>query len=334
MRIFTLLWFLAFGNVLIIDDNDRAIVYSPPDSWSFGPDCASCTSRPDKTHTHSNGWHDNSQFNDSLNAEIMSASLSFSGTAVSVVGLLDHFQNIPTNLAFFIDDKPVEPSFSLPNNSTGLFTAGTYKITIQNGPSGKSFVLLDYIETSDDSSSGFQSLSATNDISLTSPSATKPFIFTSTFANNSMATVTLIEPPRPTEIQNTSIAALPSLSASVASHPVGTSDKLSILTIFGIVLGSLVAAALAVYFTWHRKFKARSPKTTPFAGERSQPLREKSSRPRRGDQTPDSLQVHEGRPPSLAVENQILRQWDGQQGAAIGPPSYHGTASDVLLSRD
>ena len=73
--------FAALVNITV-DDNDSSIVYSPPDDWSYGPTCTTCTAKVDASKAFDGSWHDtlySSQ--DSAENFTQTIELSFSGTS-------------------------------------------------------------------------------------------------------------------------------------------------------------------------------------------------------------------------------------------------------------
>ncbi|KAJ7573504.1 hypothetical protein C8J56DRAFT_804396, partial [Mycena floridula] len=145
--------------LVTLDDNSQAtagaqIVYSS--SWGFGPDCTDCFSNPDPSLTSSGTWHDTFQAGSSP----INLTVTFSGTAVSVYGILDQAETVPTDLTFLLDGAAVGCSYIHQNPnptvdheytynvlffSVDSLSSGSHTLLIEVGGIGrKSTVMLDY----------------------------------------------------------------------------------------------------------------------------------------------------------------------------------------------
>lgn len=67
-----------------VDDNDPAVVYSPANDWSFGPECSTCTVHLAASQVKGGTWHD-TLFSSSDQAEDnqQTASYTFTGACAS-----------------------------------------------------------------------------------------------------------------------------------------------------------------------------------------------------------------------------------------------------------
>jgi len=178
----SILAILAFGVQVVsstqsnitIDDNSpdpltgEHIAYgpnSPNVTWNIGQDCAKCVAKPDPSQAFNGTWHDGSFF---PGGPILSASVSFTGTAVYVLSISVSavpitqvaplssseftFQINGSNFGTFSKSAIVgiisEPDY---NYNTPVFVQddlpfGRHNLTILNGGgSSKSVLLLDRI---------------------------------------------------------------------------------------------------------------------------------------------------------------------------------------------
>ncbi|KAJ7573505.1 hypothetical protein C8J56DRAFT_804405 [Mycena floridula] len=151
----------------IIDDTNgdptgiAQIAYSPEGWWTAGLTCKGCTSHPDPALTYEDGWRDASQFG-SPGGPAVTATITFSGSAISVYGVLDQAQVVPTDLTFILDgqtgcpflfqtaDATAQPEYlyNVLMFSADSLAAGPHTLVIQVGDaetSRHSVILLDYI---------------------------------------------------------------------------------------------------------------------------------------------------------------------------------------------
>ncbi|KAJ7598634.1 hypothetical protein C8J56DRAFT_1039526 [Mycena floridula] len=122
--------------LVIIDDtfgdptNGGMISYLPAET--------SCSAKFEASPAHLQTWHDTSLFGSS---DTITATVTFSGTQVSVYGILDKAQTVPTDLTFLLDGKESTP-FSWQRAMTPLCSpVGDTKSGSASG------VLLDYYIT-------------------------------------------------------------------------------------------------------------------------------------------------------------------------------------------
>ncbi|KAJ7576736.1 hypothetical protein C8J56DRAFT_1117165 [Mycena floridula] len=137
----------------------ETIVYS--ERWNVGQDCDVCAVHPDKTQTYQGTWHDSTY--DPNQADILQATVKFSGTSVSVFGVIfvDQLDVHPMSLLFSIDSEPAGTfsrtmadaagatgyQYHVPFYTNQTLSPGDHTLTIHNGiPGGPaSLLLLDYI---------------------------------------------------------------------------------------------------------------------------------------------------------------------------------------------
>ncbi|KAJ3556234.1 hypothetical protein NM688_g2137 [Phlebia brevispora] len=157
-----------------VDDNSPdpttglSITYAPSGEWSFGPDCSSCTAKPDPTKALDGTWHDVSFF-PSVDANVtQTATLVFNGSAIYAYCIISPSSgtlNGNVDMLFYIDGQTVG---SFTRDTTGQTTfeynvsvyantsipPGLHTFTLQNGRTDgeTSLALLDYMvySTGDD----------------------------------------------------------------------------------------------------------------------------------------------------------------------------------------
>ncbi|EMD39544.1 hypothetical protein CERSUDRAFT_92042 [Gelatoporia subvermispora B] len=212
-------------------------------SWNVGQDCTGCLAQPDSSMTYNGTWHDGTTDATSF----MSASFTFSGTAVWVYGVLIQAGintsgfNTRTNLSFLIDNVPIwnlmippstddeaEPSYRY---NVLLFhqdslSAETHSFTLVNGM--KALVILDYLvyttfdEGSTDSApvpvrppaTTFIPFASSTSPLSNSPSSTSP---SSTFPSSTSPSSTSpssTSPSGPSALTTFAASSLPSTSVS------------------------------------------------------------------------------------------------------------------------
>ncbi|KAJ7578306.1 hypothetical protein C8J56DRAFT_969675 [Mycena floridula] len=125
------------------------IIYSPADAWVAGQTCGDtvCKSKPDASQIYKSTWHGSDIFGNGL----LTASVNFTGTSVSVYGVLDHVRS--TQLSFSVDEQTghfwrpaatnaTEYEYNFLFYSSGPLEPQTHHLLIQND---QGFVALDYI---------------------------------------------------------------------------------------------------------------------------------------------------------------------------------------------
>lgn len=295
------LWFISapvFADLVLIDDNDSQVVYSPSTSWHFGPTCDICSAKPpgSTTDIYQGSWHDGSHWHGD---PTMSATVSFKGTAVYVYGIKGHGDSFSaTDLTFQIDGNTVG-TFSQPDiDGQGweyhfqFFKAEnlsptTHTLTILNGVNNKaaiSLLLLDYIayqpvqDTTTTTTQGSNIASgkggtttvattatttATTTLRNSNTSTTTTKSTTATTANSNSSTP--LFPSTPGGNSQTTVTATvdnPSSSDSVAGDldSAGTGGGNHTAAIIGGVVGAVVfiLIILVLLFLWMRRSRKGS----------------------------------------------------------------------------
>ncbi|KAJ7591639.1 hypothetical protein C8J56DRAFT_936067 [Mycena floridula] len=117
--------FALSKNVTIDDTVGNLITYFPTGAWSEGAKCTDCTSKLDPSLTYMRTWRDTSQFGNTPN---ITATVTFAGTAVKVIGILDHHSTTPTDLTFYLDGVSTTPFFDA-NANADANPRYTYNVT-------------------------------------------------------------------------------------------------------------------------------------------------------------------------------------------------------------
>lgn len=176
--------FAALVTVTVDDTNGGQISYNPSGDWSFGPSCTNCLAHPDASQAFDGTWRDTT-YVPSIGT-VLTAELSFTGSAVSVYGILGHGPTFSaTDLHFFIDNQEVaQYSQTIDNGnnndfdynvllfSTNSLSNSPHTLTIQNGHNGgtqMSLILLDRIVYSYDDGRSSSTSSAQGNQSPTTP---------------------------------------------------------------------------------------------------------------------------------------------------------------------
>ncbi|OBZ79811.1 hypothetical protein A0H81_00318 [Grifola frondosa] len=210
--------------------------YFPSASWNIGQNCSGCTAHPNPSDIYLNSWHDGTANGVGDPGQILTASVSFTGSALYVFCIVTHSFTSPdgnSDMSFYIDGDLVgtylsQPTgddtydYDVPVYANESMSNGLHTFELVNGAvTGlKSLVMLDYVVY-------------TRDVQLTSPVLASPSPSPTTAVTSSSSTSPSSPPPPPPTFLSsfTFISSSPSVVSTSSlntdqTHPSSSSSSL------------------------------------------------------------------------------------------------------------